>query len=85
MLRSIHYSACDLYEHVYFMILGNFVTDIMLTATDADIALLNSGTLRSDRIHRRGNFKLKDLLAILPLVDPVIVLQITGQKQNPAL
>ena len=34
--------------------LGNFVTDIMLAATHSDLALLNSGTLRSDRIHKKG-------------------------------
>ena len=54
----------------------------MLSATDSDIALLNSGTLRSDRVHPRGNFKLKDLLSILPLVDPVVVLEITGKSLN---
>ena len=39
--------------------LGNLVTDIMRRATRADVALLNSGTMRSDTIHEAGEFKMK--------------------------
>ena len=39
--------------------LGNLVTDIMKRATRSDIALLNSGTFRSDSIHEAGRFKVK--------------------------
>uniref|UniRef100_A0A2K6G2M8 Ecto-5'-nucleotidase n=1 Tax=Propithecus coquereli TaxID=379532 RepID=A0A2K6G2M8_PROCO len=65
--------------------LGNLVTNAMLEATRADVALLNSGTLRSDRIHPAGNFTLHDLLAILPIVDPVLVVRITGTQLLEAL
>ncbi|KAJ8302993.1 hypothetical protein KUTeg_019389 [Tegillarca granosa] len=65
--------------------LGNFVTDIMLETTKADVALLNSGTFRSDRIHPKGVFKLRDLLTILPLVDPLVVIKVTGAQVIQAL
>nr|XP_008260488.2 trifunctional nucleotide phosphoesterase protein YfkN isoform X1 [Oryctolagus cuniculus] len=65
--------------------LGNLVTNAMLEATRADVALLNSGTLRSDRIHPAGNFTLHDLLAILPIVDPVLVVKVTGAQLLEAL
>ncbi|XP_028638873.1 snake venom 5'-nucleotidase-like [Grammomys surdaster] len=65
--------------------LGNLVTNAMLEATHADVALLNSGTLRSDRIHPPGNFTLYDLLAILPIVDPVLVIRATGKQLLEAL
>ena len=39
--------------------LGNLVTDIMRRATRADVALINSGTMRSDTIHEAGEFKMK--------------------------
>ncbi|KAM6156520.1 LOW QUALITY PROTEIN: mannosylglucosyl-3-phosphoglycerate phosphatase-like [Erethizon dorsatum] len=65
--------------------LGNLVTNAMLEATRADVALLNSGTLRSDRIHLAGNFTLHDLLVILPIVDPVLVVRITGAQLLEAL
>ena len=39
--------------------LGNLITDIMRRATRADVALLNSGTMRSDTVHEAGEFKMK--------------------------
>lgn len=39
--------------------LGNLVTDIMRRSMKADVALLNSGTLRSDCVHEAGVFKMK--------------------------
>ncbi|OWF35212.1 Trifunctional nucleotide phosphoesterase protein YfkN [Mizuhopecten yessoensis] len=65
--------------------LGNLVTDVMLEISKADVALLNSGTFRSDRIHDKGEFKLRDLLTILPLVDPLVVLKVTGEQILQAL
>lgn len=46
---------------------------------------LTLGTLRSDRIHPAGNFTLHDLLAILPIVDPVLVVRATGAQLLEAL
>ena len=60
--------------------LGNFVCDIMVAATNADLAILNSGTLRSDCIHGAGPFFLKDLLKILPMIDPLVLLEIEGTQ-----
>jgi 5'-nucleotidase len=65
--------------------LGNFVTNIMLEATDADLVLLNSGSFRSDRIHPRGDFRLRDLVAILPVVENLVVIEVSGSKIIDAL
>ncbi|KAH9515746.1 hypothetical protein Btru_011888 [Bulinus truncatus] len=65
--------------------LGNFITDIILTATKADCAVLNSGTFRSDRIHPKGEFKVRDLLTILPLVDSLVVIKVKGCQLVDAL
>jgi len=59
--------------------LGNMVGDIMLAATDAELAILNGGTLRSDVLHRTGNFTRGDLTTVLPFVDPIVVLRATGK------
>lgn len=59
--------------------LGNFICDIMVAATNADFALLNSGTIRSDMIHPAGPFFLKDLLLILPMIDPIVLIELTGK------
>jgi hypothetical protein len=52
--------------------------DQQVAATDSDLALLNSGTFRSDRVHAPGPFTLRDLNNILPMLDPLIVVEITG-------
>ncbi|KAK3597557.1 hypothetical protein CHS0354_018152 [Potamilus streckersoni] len=65
--------------------LGNFVTDIILEACPADCCILNSGTFRSDRIHPKGLFRLRDLLTILPLVDPLCVIRVSGEGILKAL
>ena len=59
--------------------LGNFVTDIMVAATEADFALINSGTFRSDTIHKAGIFTIKDLLLILPMIDPLVLVEVDGR------
>jgi 5'-nucleotidase len=58
--------------------LGNFICDIMVAATNADFALLNSGTFRSDMVHPAGPFYVKDLVTILPMIDPLVLLEIKG-------
>eukprot|EP00111_Clytia_hemisphaerica_P020632 TCONS_00060812-protein len=65
--------------------LGNFITDIMRAATQTDIAFLNSGSLRSDCIHPTGPFKMKDLVSVLPMVDMLVVIKMTGQQVIEAL
>ncbi|CAL8106599.1 unnamed protein product [Orchesella dallaii] len=60
--------------------LGNFVCDIMLASCNADCALLNSGTLRSDRIHSSGQFTMRDLMTILPMLDSLVVLKVSGTQ-----
>ncbi|KZR99071.1 Uncharacterized protein APZ42_005223, partial [Daphnia magna] len=63
----------------------NFICDVMVAATDSDLALLNSGTLRSDRIHPPGPFKKRDLSQILPMLNPLIVVEISGEDLLAAL
>ncbi|XP_020897709.1 5'-nucleotidase isoform X2 [Exaiptasia diaphana] len=65
--------------------LGNFVTDIMHNVSKVDVVLLNSGTLRSDALHAPGIFKKKDLVAILPMPDAMVVLELTGEQLLRAL
>ncbi|XP_059471868.1 snake venom 5'-nucleotidase isoform X2 [Neocloeon triangulifer] len=60
--------------------LGNWVCDVILAATGADFVLLNSGTLRSDREHCAGEFTLRDLMSVLPMMDCLTVLSVTGSQ-----
>ncbi|RWS01134.1 trifunctional nucleotide phosphoesterase protein YfkN-like protein [Dinothrombium tinctorium] len=65
--------------------LGNFVADIILACTHSDLAILNSGTLRSDRIHPKGIFKMRDLYSILPALSPLAIISATGEQIWKAL
>ena len=58
--------------------LGNFLCDIIVSAVIADCALLNGGSLRSDRIHPAGPFKFKDLRDILSFDSELVVVGVTG-------
>jgi 5'-nucleotidase len=47
--------------------IGNWICDIALAATGADVVMINSGTFRSDQIHDAGPFTMKDLVSIIPM------------------
>jgi 5'-nucleotidase len=65
--------------------LGNFVADRMRRVTSADVAILNSGTLRCDSVLPAGDIRMKDLVAALPMCDALVVLQVTGWQLRVAL
>lgn len=65
--------------------LGDWVCDVVLSATGADVVILNSGTFRSDQIHSAGPFKMRDLVNIVPMHDPLVVLEVKGQVILDAL
>eukprot|EP01100_Stratorugosa_tubuloviscum_P007224 TRINITY_DN3022_c2_g1_i1.p1 TRINITY_DN3022_c2_g1~~TRINITY_DN3022_c2_g1_i1.p1 ORF type:complete len:527 (-),score=253.97 TRINITY_DN3022_c2_g1_i1:76-1656(-) len=60
--------------------IGNFAADVMRLEMQADIALLNGGTIRSDEVYAPGPFALKDLLQIFPFEDIIILIEATGQQ-----
>lgn len=65
--------------------LGNWVCDVILAATAADCVILNSGTLRSDKIHPPGPFTMRDLMTIVPITDPLVVIEVSGEQLLAAL
>lgn len=65
--------------------LGDWVCDVVLSATGADVVILNSGTFRSDQVHPAGPFKMRDLVNIVPMHDPLVVLEVNGQVILDAL
>lgn len=65
--------------------LGNFICDILRSASKSEICFLNSGTFRSNRIHPIGEFTKRDLLDILPMIDETIVLHLSGRDLVKAL
>merc|ERR1712206_47085 len=60
--------------------IGNLIADVMRAGLKTDIAALNSGTLRSDAIIEKGPFKVRDLVKLLPMLDELCVLQLSGEQ-----
>ncbi|KMY92833.1 uncharacterized protein Dsimw501_GD10747, isoform A [Drosophila simulans] len=59
--------------------LGNWVCDVVLAAVGADVVILNGGTFRSDRVHPVGAFTMGDLVNVIPMRDPLILLEVKGK------
>ncbi|PFH33046.1 5'-nucleotidase, C-terminal domain-containing protein [Besnoitia besnoiti] len=57
---------------------GNWLCDIMRRECKADIAILNSGTIRSDCVFHPGPFRFGDLAEMLPMADTLCVIAVPG-------
>lgn len=64
---------------------GDFVADAFRRATNADVALVNGGSIRADTIINPGELTRRDVLSILPFKNPVVKLEITGATLRAAL
>ncbi|RKP02582.1 hypothetical protein CXG81DRAFT_10609, partial [Caulochytrium protostelioides] len=64
---------------------GNFATDLMRLAYNAQAAFLVGGTIRSDTLYPAGELVLRDLLDIFPFDDPCVVVRLTGRQLHAAM
>jgi 5'-nucleotidase len=60
--------------------LGNYVCDLMRNDTRSEIALLNGGSFRSEKVFGPGEIKLKDLMSIFPFPNTVVVFKANGSQ-----
>ena len=58
--------------------LGNFLADSYRTALSADLALVNSGGIRSDTTYGPGELSKRDIISILPFENGVVKVRLTG-------
>jgi 2',3'-cyclic-nucleotide 2'-phosphodiesterase (5'-nucleotidase family) len=65
--------------------LGNMITDAMRAETGAQIALMNSGSIRGDRVFPAGPLSRRTLLAIQPFGNVVCVVEVPGRVLLAAL
>jgi 5'-nucleotidase len=65
--------------------LGDFVADSMREAVNADVAILNSGTIRVGRIIPAGEINKETILAIHPFGNVVCKVQVAGKVLLEAL
>jgi 5'-nucleotidase len=59
--------------------LGDFIADAMRAHARTDVALINGGGIRSDRIIPPGPLTRRDLAAMSPFGNVVVTLELTGQ------
>lgn len=65
--------------------IADFVADAYRRATNADVALINGGSIRADLTYEPGELTRRDVASISPFSDPVLVLKITGATLRAAL
>ncbi len=65
--------------------IGNFVADSYRWAVDADVALVNGGSIRADLTYNPGPLTKRDVLSILPFNNPIVKVQISGKTLRAVL
>ena len=65
--------------------IANFAADAVRAAMGADISLLNAGGFRSDAVLGPGAITRRDVLALLPFQNPLLLLSVTGAQLRAAL
>ena len=65
--------------------LGNLVADAMRARLKTDVALMNGGGIRSDRIVPPGPLTRRDVVAFLPFGNVAVALELTGRELREAL
>lgn len=58
---------------------GNFVADAYRNAANADVALVNGGSIRADLTYNVGSLTKRDVLSILPFNNPIVKIEISGK------
>jgi 2',3'-cyclic-nucleotide 2'-phosphodiesterase (5'-nucleotidase family) len=58
--------------------LGNLLADIAVETSGADIAVIHGGTIRKDI--PRGEVEVADILDTNPFIDPIVVVEVTGEQ-----
>lgn len=65
--------------------LGSFIADAFRQATNAEVALLNGGSIRSNTTYGPGALTKRDVISILPFENPIVKVEVTGAMIRAAL
>lgn len=65
--------------------ISNLIASLMTRSTGCDVAILNAGTLRADRILPKGPITVRDMHDLLPMADPLAVVEMTADGLLKAL
>lgn len=59
--------------------IGNFIADAYRKAAEADIALVNGGSIRADLTYSPGPLTMRDVLSMLPFNNPIVKVEVSGK------
>ncbi len=59
--------------------IGNFIADAYRNAADADVALVNGGSIRADLTYSPGPLTMRDVLSMLPFNNPIVKVEVSGK------
>lgn len=65
--------------------IGNFLTDLMRKHLESDVAMINSGSLKAEKIYKAGRITIGDWYDILPYENTIVKLEITGDMLHRGL
>ena len=65
--------------------LGSFIADAMRARMKTDVALINGGGIRTDRVVPAGPLTRRDVIGLLPFGNIVLSLEVTGRALRTAL
>lgn len=65
--------------------MGNLVADAVKNYTKSDIAIINGGGIRADRVFPAGPLTKRDIMDAMPFTNYVVKLEITGDQLYQAL
>lgn len=65
--------------------IGNFIADVYRSATGAEVALMNGGSIRADLTYNAGVLTKRDVLSILPFNNAIVKIEISGKILREAL
>ncbi|WP_052702818.1 5'-nucleotidase C-terminal domain-containing protein [Paenibacillus beijingensis] len=65
--------------------IGSFITDSVRAYTNADVALINGGGIRADRVFPAGDLTKQDIMDAMPFTNYVVKIEVTGKQLMQAL
>lgn len=65
--------------------IGDFVTDVMRDALGTDVAVMNGGGIRGDRVFPPGPLARRDVYTLLPFTNTVMKVELTGAALRQTL
>lgn len=65
--------------------IGDFITDVMREAHKADVAVINGGGIRGERVIPPGELRRRDIYELLPFINTVLKVELSGAALRQAM